>query len=324
MMSSDDIHFTLDQLLKRPVAFFPVFAKIGGSVNAGIMLSQLWYWSDGRAWNKEGWIWKTAPEWAKETALSESEVEGGRKKLVERGLIQYKRAGLPAKPHYLLNKQAILEAVTALQTHAASLPDSGKQVESDSTTKTDEKHDSGLPNCGEHNTEITPESSSEITTTTYKTAGGAGVKSDPLLWEDGELKGSIDDFVNAALWIKCKFEVVRNHLAYKSSVRKRVTIEGPNAEDWETLALWRASQTKPAPSVDPEAAKRDAEKKQQLADAKQRYVTLEVSQQKEIESRFAAHLQATNTFVYQAYQKSGLQSGMVAGTFHGWLVEELL
>lgn len=112
-------------------------------------------------------------------------------------------------------------------------------------------------------------------------------------------------------------------MGFKSKVRKRITSEGPNTEDWETLALWRASQTKPAPTENPEDAKQASEKKQRLADAKQRYGAMEAAQQKEIEVRFAAHLQATNAFAYKAYLKSGLESGMVAGTFYEWLVGEL-
>ncbi|MBA3024330.1 MAG: hypothetical protein KKG03_05535 [Gammaproteobacteria bacterium] len=127
MLNSHDVHFALDQLLIRPVAFFPVFAKLGGSVNAGVMLSQLWYWSDGRTKNEDGWIWKTAPEWFTETALTVSEVEGARKKLVERRLIKYKRAGIPAKPYYRLDKQAILEAIYALRAQDSSSPNCGKQ-----------------------------------------------------------------------------------------------------------------------------------------------------------------------------------------------------
>ena len=143
MLNSDDIHFAVEQLLKRPVAFYPIFSQIGGSVTAGIMLSQLWYWSNGRGWNEEGWIWKTSYEWAKETTLSPSEIEGARKKILARGLVKYKRAGLPAKPHYQLNKQAILEAVVALQN--SCLAKSVNQAEPYSKNKFDEKQGAGLP-----------------------------------------------------------------------------------------------------------------------------------------------------------------------------------
>lgn len=112
-------------------------------------------------------------------------------------------------------------------------------------------------------------------------------------------------------------------MGFKAKVRRRISTEGPNAEDWETLKLWRASQTKSAIAESPVDAQRAAEKRQRLADAKQRYGAMGVAQQKEIESLFAAHLQAINTFAYKAYLKSGLESGMVAGAFHEWLAGEL-
>lgn len=324
MMSGDEIHLALDRLLKRPVAFFPVFSQIGGSVNAGVMLSQLWYWSDGRGWNEEGWIWKTSKEWAKETTLSESEVEGARKKLVERGLIRYKRAGLPAKPHYLLNKQAVLDAVIALRAHKnASFPNSGKQDEPDCGNKTDEKQDSGSPISGNHNTK----SSSKITPTPQEPAGGAGdgisCKTKTTAWQEGECHVSLDEFIAAAFWMQRKAGGVRNPPGFKSAVRKRIAADGPSEEDWDSFKLWRASHVKVTPTENPEDANRVSEKKPQLADAKQRYVAMDVSQQKEIESRFAVYIQAANKFVYKIYSKSGLESGVVAGAFHDWFAGEL-
>lgn len=324
MMSGDEIHLALDRILKRPVAFFPVFSQIGGSVNAGVMLSQLWYWSDRRGWNEEGWIWKTSKDWAKETTLSESEVEGARKKLLERGLVRYKRAGLPAKPHYLLNKQAVLDAVIALRTYKnASFPNSDKQDEHDCGNKTDEKQDSGSPMNWNHNTK----SSSEITPTPQEPAGGAGdsisSKTKFNAWQEGECHVSLDEFIAAAFWMQRKAGGVRNPPGFKSVVRKRIAADGPSEEDWESFKLWRASQVKVTPTVNPEDANRFFEKKQQLAEAKQHYVAMDLSQQKEIESRFAAHLQAANKFVYKMYSKSGLESGVVAGAFQDWFAGEL-
>ncbi len=165
----------------------------------------------------------------------------------------------------------------------------------------------------------------EITPTT--TAGGAGddmsCKAKTPVWQEGELQGTIEELITAAFWMQRKTEGVRSPAGFKSAVRKRITAEGPNAEDWETLTAWRASQTKPTPTDNPEDAKRVAEKKQRLADAKLRYAAMEVAQQKEIESRFAAHLQASNGFAYKAYCTTGLDSGVVAGAFFEWLVDEL-
>lgn len=166
----------------------------------------------------------------------------------------------------------------------------------------------------------------EITTIT--TAGGAGddmnSKTQNPVWQEGKFLGNLAELIAAAFWMENKTRGVRSPVGFKSKVRKRIASEGPSTEDWETLALWRASQTKPATAESPEEAQMASEKRQRLADAKQRYGAMEVAQQKEIETRFAAHLQATNTFAYKAYLKSGMESGIVAGAFHEWLVSELL
>lgn len=165
----------------------------------------------------------------------------------------------------------------------------------------------------------------EITTTT---AGGAGdnrsSKGQTPVWQEGELLGSLEEFISAGYWMQYKTGGFRSSpVGFKAKVRRRISTEGPNAEDWETLKLWRASQTKSATAESPVDAQRAAEKRQRLADAKQRYGAMEVAQQKEIESRFAAHLQASNGFAYKAYRTTGLDSGMVAGAFFEWLVDEL-
>lgn len=158
-------------------------------------------------------------------------------------------------------------------------------------------------------------------------SGGVGSDMDSKpstpVGQEKDSRGNLEELIAAAFWMENKTRGVRSPMGFKSKVRKRITSEGPNTEDWETLALWRASQTKPAPTENPEDAKQASEKKQRLADAKQRYGAMEAAQQKEIEVRFAAHLQATNAFAYKAYLKSGLESGMVAGTFYEWLVGEL-
>ncbi len=165
----------------------------------------------------------------------------------------------------------------------------------------------------------------EITPTT--TVGGAGadmnLKTQTPVWQEGELRGNIEELIAAAYWMENKARGVRSPVGFKSKVRKRITSEGPNAEDWETLVLWRASQTKLAPEENQEEGQRASEKKQRLANAKQRYGAMEEAQQKEIESGFAAHLQANNKFAYKTYSKSGLGSGVVAGAFHEWLLGEL-
>lgn len=158
-------------------------------------------------------------------------------------------------------------------------------------------------------------------------AGGVGgdlnSKTPTPVLQEGDSRENLEDLIAAAYWMENKTRGVRSPAGFKSKVRRRITSEGASMEDWETLAMWRASQKKPCPVENPEESKRVAEKRLWQAEAKRKYAAMEAAQQKEIESRFAMYLQATNTFAYKAYLKSGLESGMVAGTFHGWLVGEL-
>lgn len=159
-------------------------------------------------------------------------------------------------------------------------------------------------------------------------SGGVGsdmdFKSSPPVGQKKDSRGNLEELIAAAFWMENKTRGVRSPAGFKSKVRRRITSEGPSTEDWETLALWRTSQTKAAPSENPEDVQRAAEKRQLLADAQKSYATMDVAQQKETESRFAAHLQANNTFAYKAYLKSGLVSGVVLGAFNEWLVGKLM
>lgn len=102
-----------DFLKSRPVAFYPDFAHISGSVNAGVLLSQLFYWKDKES-DPEGWIYKTQKDWLNEICLTRSEQEGARKKLRECKFMTEKLKGNPAKLYYKINFDNIIEALKAL------------------------------------------------------------------------------------------------------------------------------------------------------------------------------------------------------------------
>jgi hypothetical protein len=108
----DEVMDVLRPFMRRPVAFYPVFAEIGGSVNAGIFLSQLYYWTP-RARSNDGWVFKTQPKWQEETCLSRREQETARTQLRKRGLLEERRVGLPAQLHYRINPVRLVEAIKA-------------------------------------------------------------------------------------------------------------------------------------------------------------------------------------------------------------------
>ncbi|HDT6510508.1 TPA: conserved phage C-terminal domain-containing protein [Klebsiella aerogenes] len=100
---------TLIQLLDRPIAYNPAFAKLKvGKVKAGpvaaVFLSQMVYWHnrmDG------GWMYKTQADIFSETALSRDEQETARKRLVALGVLEEDRRGVPATMHYRINAERL-------------------------------------------------------------------------------------------------------------------------------------------------------------------------------------------------------------------------
>ncbi len=102
----------LIQLLDRPIAYNPAFAKLrAGTVKAGpvaaVFLSQMVYWH-----NRMGgvWMYKTQADIASETALTRDEQETARKRLVALGVLEEARRGVPATMHYRI----IVERLEAL------------------------------------------------------------------------------------------------------------------------------------------------------------------------------------------------------------------
>lgn len=102
----------LMEVLRRPIAYHVVFARISGGVTSGVFLSQLFYWAD-RGKDPNGWIYKTQDEWEEETGLTRWEQETARKRLKKRGILEEKRAGMPARLHYRLNLDRVIELVAA-------------------------------------------------------------------------------------------------------------------------------------------------------------------------------------------------------------------
>jgi hypothetical protein len=97
---------------RRVVAYHPSFAAIGGGVTAGLLLAQLFYWHD-RGSDPDGWIYKTQAEWEEETGLSRWEQETARRRLRERGLVEEKLAGLPARLYYRLDVERLIALLSA-------------------------------------------------------------------------------------------------------------------------------------------------------------------------------------------------------------------
>jgi hypothetical protein len=99
-------------LLQRQIAFVPAFAELLGSVNAGLMLSQAYYWSE-RTTSVDGFFYKTADQWQQETRLSRREQEVARRLLRghEARFWREERRGVPAKMFFYLDLERLYSAL---------------------------------------------------------------------------------------------------------------------------------------------------------------------------------------------------------------------
>jgi hypothetical protein len=173
----------LQQLLVRPVAYFPVFARIGGGATAGLLLSQFFYWTP-RTNNPDGWFYKTQVECKEETGLTRDEQDTARRRLAQRGLVEEKLAGLPATRHFRINMARVVELLVEAQKEdetkfagipQSSLRDSRKLVSANPTNRSAANQQANTESTAEITPENTPTPRAEFSTKKQQAKKGVGV-----------------------------------------------------------------------------------------------------------------------------------------------------
>ena len=104
------VRAVFDLLGSGCVAFYPRLADLTGSVTAALLLGQCLYWTDRvlrQQPEREGWFWKTAVEWRQEIGLTRREQETARCRLRALGVLEEKRAGMPAKRWFRIDVAAL-------------------------------------------------------------------------------------------------------------------------------------------------------------------------------------------------------------------------
>lgn len=89
----------------RVVLFIPSYARFGGCVNAGLLLSQLHFWQT----TMQAWFYKTQKQLECETGLTRTQLETARRRLVEGNLIEHRHFGIPRRSHYKVNISRVVE-----------------------------------------------------------------------------------------------------------------------------------------------------------------------------------------------------------------------
>jgi hypothetical protein len=132
----------------RPIAVYPVYIKLTGSVNAGLLLSQIMYWYgavNGRT------FYKSDAEIMEETMLSVNELRHAKARLKQMSFIKITLHGVPAKTHYTIDDKLLFSEI-----NECSLVESTKLDKSKPRN-----YNSGI---NETNTENTTENTTKNTT----------------------------------------------------------------------------------------------------------------------------------------------------------------
>lgn len=98
-----------DADLPRAIAIPSRVMAIAGDTCAGLLLSQLIYWTrrGSQTAEKDGWVSKTAAEWQQETGMSWKVQHRARTLLLERDLIEERRLSMPSRLEFRLKLSAL-------------------------------------------------------------------------------------------------------------------------------------------------------------------------------------------------------------------------
>ncbi len=104
------------ELYDAPVAFHRAFIELGGGVTAALFLSCACQEAAELPLEGDGWLRLGAEKWRELTGLTRHEMDSARKALRDRGLIEERRVGLPAR---LEIRIAVAQLLARLRDQAA-------------------------------------------------------------------------------------------------------------------------------------------------------------------------------------------------------------
>jgi len=91
------------------VAYQRAVAHAVGDALAGLLFSQLCYWSGRQPDDRDGWFYMTQAQIFEETAISRREQETSRRKLRSLGILEECLRGHPAQLWYRINIPAVVD-----------------------------------------------------------------------------------------------------------------------------------------------------------------------------------------------------------------------
>ena len=98
----------LIKLNQRPIAVYPIYIKLTGSVTSGLLLSQIMYWYsavNGRA------FYKSDSEIMEETMLTANELRSAKLRLKSLSFMNMYLKGVPARTHYEIDADLLFSEI---------------------------------------------------------------------------------------------------------------------------------------------------------------------------------------------------------------------
>lgn len=83
----------------RNISFNRAFVDLGIGITGALLLSQAVYWSR-RTKDVDGWFFKSGRDWEDETGLTRHEQETARRRLIDLGLLEESKRGVPCTVHF--------------------------------------------------------------------------------------------------------------------------------------------------------------------------------------------------------------------------------
>lgn len=100
----------LKALHQRPIAVYPVYIDLTGSIAGGLLLSQLLYWLE----KVDREIWKTDAEILAETRLTQTEFKNAKKAIAALPFMSVTKRGVPPKTYYAVDWDGLGFAIESL------------------------------------------------------------------------------------------------------------------------------------------------------------------------------------------------------------------
>jgi len=159
----------IKSLLGHPIAYYPSLARLTGSLNGGILLSQALYWQNVKGENKE--FYKIRNEWEDETYMSHAKQKSAEDAIQKIFAITISKKAIPAKNHYVVHYQKLIELLSKNNLNSEDKNEvQDKDDNFDSENKKNEQDKNINLSSGDKKVESITETSPEISSkTTHNT-----------------------------------------------------------------------------------------------------------------------------------------------------------